>query len=119
MAEYRIDDLARNMIRLSRLRPEVDIEIRHVGLRPGEKLFEELAIDGEHVLPTRHPQIGVLRSREEDFKVIIQGIDDLTRSCNSMDTEAIRNQLRALVAEYDPQTDDVEDLARPGQSTST
>ena len=53
----KIVELARQMIELSGLKPEVDIEIKFVGLRPGEKLFEELNCQGEAYHPTRHPRI--------------------------------------------------------------
>ena len=53
----RVDDLARHMIRLRGLRPDVDIRIVHVGMRPGEKLHEELTFAGEARVPTSHPRI--------------------------------------------------------------
>jgi len=53
----KILDLARQLIELSGLRPEEDIDIEFVGLRPGEKLFEELSHKGENITPTNHPKI--------------------------------------------------------------
>src|SRR5208337_156430 len=53
----RIVDLAKNLILLSGLEPERDIEIQFTGLRPGEKLFEELKLQEEHLIPTSHPKI--------------------------------------------------------------
>ena len=58
----RIVDLARNMIRLSGLEPDEDIEIRYTGLRPGEKLFEELTLEGENILPTYHEKIKIFQA---------------------------------------------------------
>ena len=55
----RVVDLARNMIRLAGLIPDEDIEIQFTGLRPGEKLFEELITDGEHIRPTHHEKIKI------------------------------------------------------------
>ncbi|UCD81270.1 MAG: polysaccharide biosynthesis protein, partial [Desulfobacterales bacterium] len=57
----KIDDMARDLIRLSGFEPDVDIKIEYIGLRPGEKLFEELVADGEDVVPTHHEKIKVLK----------------------------------------------------------
>jgi FlaA1/EpsC-like NDP-sugar epimerase len=57
----RIADLAANMIRLAGLEPNEDIEIRYTGLRPGEKLFEEVISEGERIAPTSHEKIKVFR----------------------------------------------------------
>src|SRR5215471_16166195 len=59
----KIADLARDLITLSGLTPDEDIEIQFTGLRPGEKLFEELSVDAEHADTTRHPKIFVGRFR--------------------------------------------------------
>jgi FlaA1/EpsC-like NDP-sugar epimerase len=68
-----IVDLARKMIRLSGLVPNVDIEIKYTGLRPGEKLYEELLSDAENTLPTHHEKILIAKVRNE-------GITDLNKS---------------------------------------
>ena len=57
----KIDDMARDLIRLSGFEPDVDIKIEYIGLRPGEKLFEELITEGENIVPTRHEKIMVLK----------------------------------------------------------
>src|SRR5262249_56011198 len=57
----RVLDLAYNMIQLAGLKPDEDIEVRITGLRPGEKLFEEIAFDGENMLPTYHEKIRIFR----------------------------------------------------------
>jgi FlaA1/EpsC-like NDP-sugar epimerase len=62
-----IVDLARKMIRLSGLVPNVDIEIKYTGLRPGEKLYEELLSDAENTLPTHHKKILIAKVRNEGF----------------------------------------------------
>ena len=68
-----IVDLARKMIRLSGLVPNVDIEIKYTGLRPGEKLYEELLSDAENTLPTHHEKILIAKVRNE-------GITDINES---------------------------------------
>ena len=57
----KITDMARDLIRLSGFEPDVDIKIEYVGLRPGEKLYEELITEGENIVPTRHEKIMVLK----------------------------------------------------------
>ncbi|MBP7401288.1 MAG: polysaccharide biosynthesis protein [Clostridia bacterium] len=61
----RIDDMVRKMIRLAGLVPEVDIEIQYVGLRPGEKMYEELSLAAEELIPTDEPKI--MRTRDKGF----------------------------------------------------
>ncbi len=99
----KIVDLARDMITLSGFRPGVDIEIVYTGLRPGEKLFEELSIEGEHVSPTRHPKIGVWKHRPEDFDRICQGMEDLIETADAATPDTLRLKLRDLVPEFEPE----------------
>lgn len=95
----KIADLARDLITLSGLTPEVDIEIRFTGVRPGEKLFEELAVDDEAAEKTRHPKIFVGRFRPYERGRMERGIDRL-RSAVGQPAEEIRALLRELVPEY-------------------
>ncbi len=97
----RIIDVARQLIELSGLRPDVDIEVRITGLRPGEKLVEELRCDGEQFRPTTHPRI---------FRFVAEGeavatpeglraqVNDLLR----LDPAACKQGIRRLVPEYAP-----------------
>jgi len=89
----RISDLAADMIRLSGLEVGRDIEIRYVGLRPGEKLFEELHIDGEKHLATSHPKIMIAESQRENFLTIVHAMNQITER-----TEAPRDELLRLLA---------------------
>lgn len=94
----RILDLAEDLIRLSGLEPHRDIEIAYTGIRPGEKLTEELWDEGAPLVPTPHPDI----SRLEDSASFIipnlpQAINSLSRLCRSNDTEAIINLLHDLI----------------------
>jgi FlaA1/EpsC-like NDP-sugar epimerase len=95
----RIVDLAADMIRLSGLRVGEDIAIEFVGLRPGEKLFEELHIPGERLLPTSHPKIIVAdrkRANVADMQIAIDQLERLARE----NPEAIVSQLQQIVSGY-------------------
>jgi FlaA1/EpsC-like NDP-sugar epimerase len=73
----KIFDLAKNMIRLSGLRYPEDIDIKITGLRPGEKLYEELLANGENTMPTYHKKIKISKVRELDFAKTRSRIDEL------------------------------------------
>lgn len=96
----RIADLAENMIRLSGYEPGKDIAIRFTGLRPGEKLFEEVLSDKEQTMPTHHKGILIARVRSVDFEEIRSGTDELIQLFDSQDNEKIVGQLKRLVPEY-------------------
>lgn len=98
----RIIDLARDLITLSGLRPDEDIEIVFSGVRPGEKLYEELSIEGEDVSRTSHPKIGIWRRRPDDFNRICRGIDDLIAVADQASLHDIREVLQQIVPEYVP-----------------
>jgi FlaA1/EpsC-like NDP-sugar epimerase len=98
----RIDDLARDLIRLSGFEPEVDIPIEYIGLRPGEKLYEELITEGEGIVPTSHDKILVLRGAECDLEVLNGKIDGVARLAYDHEGEAIRGMLKEIVSEYSP-----------------
>jgi FlaA1/EpsC-like NDP-sugar epimerase len=95
----RIVDLAADMIRLSGLRVGEDMAIEFVGLRPGEKLYEELHIPGEQLLPTCHPKIIVADRKPARIDDINGAIDDLERLAREA-PEAIVQQLRQIVCGY-------------------
>ena len=96
----KILDLAKELITLSGLRPGEDIEIVFTGIRPGEKLFEELSIRGEDVAATPHPKIGIWKKRSEDHVTVCRAIEDLMRLAQDGDPDAIRSRLRQIVPEY-------------------
>ena len=98
----KIVDLARDMITLSGLRPELDIDIRFSGIRPGEKLFEELSVAGEDFSSTQHPKIAIWRRRPEDWDKICTAIGRLISIADTAAPEDIRAELAALVPEYQP-----------------
>jgi FlaA1/EpsC-like NDP-sugar epimerase len=92
--------LAEEMIRLSGLRPYEDIDIVFTGLRPGEKLFEELLLDGEGIQPTTHKKIMVARAERHDWKYLNQLFDDLYNVTQMVDTARILSTLRMIVPEF-------------------
>ena len=98
----KILDLARRMIQLSGYEPEKDIEIRFVGLRPGEKLFEELQHVGEKYTPTHHPRI--LRFTGDPYPIneVEAFFDDLRQQMATMDADSIKRHIQTFVPEYTP-----------------
>jgi FlaA1/EpsC-like NDP-sugar epimerase len=96
----KIVDLARDLITLSGFRPGVDIEITFNGVRPGEKLFEQLATDAEHADKTKHPKIFIGRIASPPWTEVLRGLDELGAVVDDGDAGRIRSALRALVPEY-------------------
>ena len=97
-----IVSLARNMIRLSGHEPDVDVEIRFTGLRPGEKLFEEIALEDESHLPTYHEKIRIFRGPRKGEGFMGGWLDELETLVVREDEEAIVSHLKRLVPEYQP-----------------
>jgi FlaA1/EpsC-like NDP-sugar epimerase len=119
----RVVELAEKLVQLSGFRPHQDIEIRFIGLRPGEKMHEELLADGEGVEPTDHPRIRVVRAGAADTGRVRARIDDLL-AAGSVGRPALIRALKALVPEYDPQNDEhrralAEDPLPPSRGTSS
>ena len=99
----RIVDLARDLITLSGLRPHEDIEIRFSGVRPGEKLSEELSTDAEHADKTKHPKIFIGRIQFYEWMQWERVAPAITAMCelaNLGDADQIRRSLGDLVPEY-------------------
>jgi FlaA1/EpsC-like NDP-sugar epimerase len=95
----RIVDVARDMIRLSGLRPDEDVQIEFMGLRPGEKLFEELGTTEDRVVRTRHPKIFVGKIPRMGADVVNEGLRRLNELSQNGDEEALREALAKLVPE--------------------
>lgn len=96
----RIADLARKMIKLSGLTVGKDIQIQFTGLRPGEKIFEELLADKETTLPTHHEKIMIARVRQYQFDQIKKDINELIQLFKLQDNEAIVAKMKLIVPEY-------------------
>jgi FlaA1/EpsC-like NDP-sugar epimerase len=94
----RIADLARQMIRLSGF-GEDEIRVEYTGLRPGEKLYEELLADDEHTLPTPHPKLRIAQARQADGEWLKQLCDWLNASAMPGDAE-VKRVLKVWVPEY-------------------
>ena len=98
----KINDMARDLIRLSGFEPDVDIKIEYVGLRPGEKLYEELITEGENIVPTRHEKIMVLKGIECDLQLLNGKVDELTRLTEEQMGAKIKSKLKEIVPDYKP-----------------
>jgi O-antigen biosynthesis protein WbqV len=98
----KIVDLARRMIRLAGLRPEEDVEIRFTGLRPGEKLYEELFHGQEPPHPTRFPGLLVAVPRTTDAAEMAAAIDHVATLCLAGDRHGALAELSRLVPEFAP-----------------
>jgi len=96
----RILDLARNMVRLSGLEPDEDIEIRFIGLRPGEKLFEELVTDSEDILPTYHDKIKIFRGATRSHASMQRWISELGVHVARRDDNGVIRSLLEVIPEY-------------------
>jgi FlaA1/EpsC-like NDP-sugar epimerase len=98
----KIIDLARDMITLSGFRPDIDIKIEFQGVRPGEKLFEELRTTAEDILPTPHRKIFVWQSRQCTQDEIQGALDRLETAVNGQSLHDVQGVLRGIVPEFDP-----------------
>jgi FlaA1/EpsC-like NDP-sugar epimerase len=98
----KIADLARQMITLSGFRPDEDIEIVYTGVRPGEKLFEELKTEGEDIEPTVHPKVMVWAHTPVAWDQVTAAMETFVSLQNSPDRQQIVQALRDLVPEYEP-----------------
>lgn len=117
----KIIDLAREMITLSGLRVGEDIEIKISGIRPGEKLYEELSVLGEDMGKTTHEKIYVWRNKKEDWTRICTLLEKLVEEADDLPAVDIRERLCEIVPEYRPEvlgyenTHTSSEAARPAQ----
>lgn len=96
----RILDLAKQMIRLSGLELNRDIDIQFTGLRPGEKLYEELLNAEENTLPTHHPQIKIARVRPNDRQIVLQQVGELVALFDQQNNDSLVQKLKEIVPEF-------------------
>ena len=96
----KIYDLARKMIKLAGFTPEIDIKIEIVGLRPGEKLYEELLNDTSKTIPTHHEKIMIAQEIEEAFENLHADIEDLICEQSLCDKDTIVVKMKKIVPEF-------------------
>ena len=96
----KIIDLANKMIRLAGLIPNKDIQIKIVGLRPGEKLYEELLNDTSKTLPTHHDKIMIAEEIREDHNFLSTEIDELIALSRTFEIENIVSKMKVIVPEF-------------------
>ena len=98
-----VKEIAYELIRLSGLEPEVDISIEYIGLRPGEKMYEELMTSSESLVDTSHEKIMVLKDGvDHQWDYLLAEIDKIVLSAKSYDSDLIKNKLKEFIPEYHP-----------------
>ncbi len=96
----KIVDLARELIRLSGFIPDEEIKIEFTGIRPGEKLYEELSIEGENMIPTKHPKIAIWKTKAVDRQQLRSDIDEAVRVSSTQDHRLVVEAVKKLIPEY-------------------
>ncbi len=113
----KIVDLAKKMIRLSGFTPFKDIDIKFTGLRPGEKLYEELLNDLENTLPTHHEKIMIAKVRNNDFELVKSELNTLGKELESNNNVNIVRQMKVMVPEFKSQNSIYEQLDKEIMAT--
>jgi FlaA1/EpsC-like NDP-sugar epimerase len=115
----KIVDLAQDMITLSGLEPGKDIKIIYTGLRPGEKLYEELLTDGEEITSTLHEKIKVAGAANIDWNALLEKIERLIESLQYGSSQAMIEKIREIVPEFQPEKGGPgSSMTSPGDSNS-
>jgi FlaA1/EpsC-like NDP-sugar epimerase len=109
----KIVDLARNLILLSGLKPDEHIKIEFTGMRPGEKLYEELSTMLEDTAPTAHEKIRIFVGNGMPERNMIEWIDYLREICETRDAGRLVVALKEIVLDYSPSTDLLKRVIKP------
>ena len=96
----RIDDLARRMIRLAGYTPDKDINVEYTGLRPGEKLYEEVLSDRENTLPTAHSRIRIAKVRDYDYDAALENLHQLETLSMQAEIPSMVRLMKEIVPEF-------------------
>ena len=107
----RIADLARRLISLSGLRPDKDIRIAFTGVRPGEKLYEELHCAEEHTIPSGHEKIRIYAGGSLPHETMARHLGELRSACETRDLRRLVFGLKAIVPDYTPSNELLSRLA--------
>jgi FlaA1/EpsC-like NDP-sugar epimerase len=95
-----VQDVAFNLIRLSGLEPHKDIQIKYIGLRPGEKLFEELFSQDEPLVATHNPKISIARICENNLETVYSRIEILLGSIYGLSQKQLIEEMMTIVPGY-------------------
>lgn len=106
----KIVELAKKMIRLAGLEPNVDVKIEYSGLRPGEKLYEELLNDNENTMPTHHQKIMIGKVRQYVFEDVVSQISALIQSAKNNNDRQVVINMKKLVPEFKSKNSVFEEL---------
>jgi FlaA1/EpsC-like NDP-sugar epimerase len=96
----KIMDLAERMIQLSGFKPYTDIDIKIIGLRPGEKLFEELLSDASTTLQTHHEKIMIAKDRPLDYDFVLKHVQEIAAAAAREDDQVVVGKIKLLVPEF-------------------
>ncbi len=114
----KIDDLAKKMIKLSNLELDKDIQIAYTGLRPGEKLYEELLTSSENTKPTHHPRIMIGQVTECEHEKITNDLNELAKFVDETDNFQLVRKMKDIVPEFVSNNSQFEELDKEKKLTS-
>ncbi len=115
----KIYDMARRMISLAGLKPDVDIKIEEIGLRPGEKLYEELLNDKEKTTATVNKKIMIAKVKTYDYKDVCRNIDDIVAHAAAGEVHAMVYAMKLFVPEYKSQQSTFESIDKEIETSTS